>query len=486
MRFRVGVRPNCKPTWFCLPSGSPYRVQSHRFTQYNGKHCTPVQRFARRGQGASGERVIPALIAQARWLNVAFFDSSHSILFLELKHYVRTEQGQVVQRIPEHDICAWGCGDLAVSLLASHQGDPGSIPGRVTPDSRMREGCRTMPLVGGFSRGFPASPAPSFRRRSVLTSVTPICSEDIDVKSRPSLSTIKCPIQYNVSSERSNAAHLKYDCSDLQNAAFVSMEQRRDIGAWEAGYTRENPFDQRHRLARFPHAKNQKRPRRVIEPGTLRQEASSLTTALSRPPSVGGGSSESMRVIEVRMERNRNLGAGEAGDPREGPLTNGIVRHDSHMRKSFDQAGLSLRPALSSPPPHLDTRLLSLQGPQFYKNNGSSATRPVPTEGPHSLRVSVRRHLLDWAIMNEITPAFDVCDWIAKTPRDRVRVNILQCDAGCERTCFEVQLVAESFRENQAVLLIAHTGAWPLLLQRRCIRQFGHCYCDANAKDSLP
>ncbi|KAJ8877589.1 hypothetical protein PR048_022044 [Dryococelus australis] len=41
-----------------------------------------------------------------------------------------------------------------------------------------------------------------------------------------------------------------------------------------------------------------------------------------------------MRVIEVSMARHRNEGAGEMGDPRENPLTNGIVRDDSHMRKS--------------------------------------------------------------------------------------------------------------------------------------------------------
>ncbi|KAJ8880815.1 hypothetical protein PR048_017286 [Dryococelus australis] len=33
-----------------------------------------------------------------------------------------------------------------------------------------------------------------------------------------------------------------------------------------------------------------------------------------------------------------NEGAGETGDPRENPLTNGIVRHDSHLRKSGDPA----------------------------------------------------------------------------------------------------------------------------------------------------
>ncbi|KAJ8888680.1 hypothetical protein PR048_008172 [Dryococelus australis] len=41
-----------------------------------------------------------------------------------------------------------------------------------------------------------------------------------------------------------------------------------------------------------------------------------------------------MRVIEVNMVRRRDGGGG--GDPRENLLTNGIVRHDSHLRKSDD------------------------------------------------------------------------------------------------------------------------------------------------------
>ncbi|KAJ8873992.1 hypothetical protein PR048_024832 [Dryococelus australis] len=53
-----------------------------------------------------------------------------------------------------------GHGGWAVSLLASYSGDPGSIPGRATPDFRMRESCRTMPLVGGFSRGPAVYPPP--------------------------------------------------------------------------------------------------------------------------------------------------------------------------------------------------------------------------------------------------------------------------------------------------------------------------------------
>ncbi|KAJ8873878.1 hypothetical protein PR048_024714 [Dryococelus australis] len=43
-----------------------------------------------------------------------------------------------------------------------------------------------------------------------------------------------------------------------------------------------------------------------------------------------------MWEIELSMEQRRNEGVGET---RENPPTNGIVRHDSHIRKSSDLAG---------------------------------------------------------------------------------------------------------------------------------------------------
>ncbi|KAJ8872584.1 hypothetical protein PR048_026190 [Dryococelus australis] len=49
------------------------------------------------------------------------------------------------------------------------------------------------------------------------------------------------------------------------------------------------------------------------------------------PEGVGG---KKGGVIEVSMEHNRNEGTGKMGDPRENPPINGIVRHDSHTRKS--------------------------------------------------------------------------------------------------------------------------------------------------------
>ncbi|KAJ8873618.1 hypothetical protein PR048_024436 [Dryococelus australis] len=48
-----------------------------------------------------------------------------------------------------------------------------------SPDFRVWESCRTTPLVGGFSLQSPVSPAPSFRRRSIFTSITLIGSQDL-------------------------------------------------------------------------------------------------------------------------------------------------------------------------------------------------------------------------------------------------------------------------------------------------------------------
>ncbi|KAJ8898454.1 hypothetical protein PR048_003814 [Dryococelus australis] len=59
------------------------------------------------------------------------------------------------------------------------------IPAGLFPDFRMWESCRTMPLVGGFSRGSPVSPASSVR----LTSTILIGSQDPAVKIRPNLFT---------------------------------------------------------------------------------------------------------------------------------------------------------------------------------------------------------------------------------------------------------------------------------------------------------
>ncbi|KAJ8871811.1 hypothetical protein PR048_028151 [Dryococelus australis] len=89
--------------------------------------------------------------------------------------------------VPECTTLQW-CS--VAHSLGSSPGDPGSIPGRITPDFRMWETCRTMPLVGEFSRGSPVFPALSFQRYSILIFITLIGSQDLDVKSHPHLFTL--------------------------------------------------------------------------------------------------------------------------------------------------------------------------------------------------------------------------------------------------------------------------------------------------------
>ncbi|KAJ8882145.1 hypothetical protein PR048_018633 [Dryococelus australis] len=73
-------------------------------------------------------------------------------------------------------------------LSASQQGEPGSIPRRVT--GFLQVGIVSDDATGWrVSRGSPVSPALSFRRCSILTAITLNRSQDLAVKSRPNLFT---------------------------------------------------------------------------------------------------------------------------------------------------------------------------------------------------------------------------------------------------------------------------------------------------------
>ncbi|KAJ8897486.1 hypothetical protein PR048_002833 [Dryococelus australis] len=78
----------------------------------------------------------------------------------------------------------------AVWLLASHQGESGSIPGRFTSDFCKWESCRTMPLVGGFSRGSPFAPPYNSGAAPYSPRFTLIGSQDLAVKSRSNLHSL--------------------------------------------------------------------------------------------------------------------------------------------------------------------------------------------------------------------------------------------------------------------------------------------------------
>ncbi|KAJ8872437.1 hypothetical protein PR048_026041 [Dryococelus australis] len=90
----------------------------------------------------------------------------HTVVLIGCPRYSEHFRNQPQKRVAAPK----GCSRLYKLLLYDcYQGNAGSIPGRVTPDFRMWESCRTMPLVGGFPRGSPVSPALSFQRCSVLT-----------------------------------------------------------------------------------------------------------------------------------------------------------------------------------------------------------------------------------------------------------------------------------------------------------------------------
>ncbi|KAJ8874298.1 hypothetical protein PR048_025144 [Dryococelus australis] len=109
----------------------------------------------------------------------------------------------------------------------------------------------------------------------------------------------------------------------------VNMERSRNEGGGE----QEIPEKTRRPTASSGTIPTCENPvtRLGIEPGLPWWEESVL---IAQPPS-----SEPKGVIKVNMERRRSGGAGETGDPREDPLTNGIVRHDSHLRESGSPAG---------------------------------------------------------------------------------------------------------------------------------------------------
>ncbi|KAJ8898392.1 hypothetical protein PR048_003752 [Dryococelus australis] len=77
------------------------------------------------------------------------------------------------------------CGGVVVRLLASHQGEPGSIPDGIA--SRLRH--VGMPLLGAFSRGSPGPPPLHPGAAPYSPRFTLIGSQDLDVKSRPNIFT---------------------------------------------------------------------------------------------------------------------------------------------------------------------------------------------------------------------------------------------------------------------------------------------------------
>ncbi|KAJ8880014.1 hypothetical protein PR048_020636 [Dryococelus australis] len=89
------------------------------------------------------------------------------------------------------------------------------------PDFRIWESCRTMPLLGGFSRGSPVPP-PHFY---ILPSITLIGSQDVEVKSRPNFSITrfndKLKWQFSLQLQGLCPVHIEHYTTPPPTAALV-------------------------------------------------------------------------------------------------------------------------------------------------------------------------------------------------------------------------------------------------------------------------
>ncbi|KAJ8865728.1 hypothetical protein PR048_033249 [Dryococelus australis] len=170
----------------------------------------------------------------------------------------------------------WGRGGAVVRLLASHLGNPGSIPSGVTPAFSQ------INRTGEFSQGYP-------RLEKSASSFT--CRLD---------ATVLC-----TNMPMSSTHWLSADTVEGDDWASVPQEVSNTLSA-------NGDEDEK--------SGGEENPRYVKELTT----AGMLHDAHKQP----------MRLIEVNMEQCWNeKGRGEPEEPRENPPVNGIVRHGSHLRE---------------------------------------------------------------------------------------------------------------------------------------------------------
>ncbi|KAJ8883457.1 hypothetical protein PR048_015301 [Dryococelus australis] len=136
--------------------GTEWRVLRKRLLvgRASRRHACVKRRereFEKRGLG--GDSVTPCVAAGATCAPIT--DKELSAISPVLQSKRETDEGRV-------SAGGGGEGLLVTTISLFHPGAPGSIPGGIAPES-----CRTMPLVGGFSQGFPIYPALAFRYCSI-------------------------------------------------------------------------------------------------------------------------------------------------------------------------------------------------------------------------------------------------------------------------------------------------------------------------------
>ncbi|KAJ8883252.1 hypothetical protein PR048_015094, partial [Dryococelus australis] len=188
------------------------------------------------------------------------------------------------------------------------------LPGRSRfnprPDRARRCRCST-----DFLGDLPFRPHFQFQPCSIITSITIIGSQDLDVKSHPHLFTL--PYAKGWSPDM-------IDCK-----SFYTIKNIR-LGQYQFG---SPVVDDRPIM-------NTAKYRTVSGVVRTNRTMVSFNTDTSRTGVLAVVDIEPTMVIEVSMEWRWNEGVGKTGDSRKkNPPTNGIGRHDSHLRKFGDLAG---------------------------------------------------------------------------------------------------------------------------------------------------
>ncbi|KAJ8873599.1 hypothetical protein PR048_024417 [Dryococelus australis] len=269
---------------------------------------------------------------------------------------------------------------VVVRLLASHLGEPGSIPGGVIPGSSHvgilpddAAGKRVFSGLSRFPRPFHCGAAPYLPR------VALIGSQDLDVTSRPHLFAHSPDLHLN--KRYSYKLQLLSSClSEDSGLAFTpvvtSIVEVSGIGVarilidrWSEGFLWDLPFPPPLQSGAAPYSPHfiisqelvKSRPnlstqyittfqnarwRRIDSVQLKRSEASWHAPGYHYAIGCNGYSECSpdltpidsavvpLEISHPWMERRWNARAGETGVPRKNPPASGIVQHDSHMRIS--------------------------------------------------------------------------------------------------------------------------------------------------------
>ncbi|KAJ8889200.1 hypothetical protein PR048_008698 [Dryococelus australis] len=247
----------------------------------------------------------------------------------------------------------------------SPERDPGPIPRRVTPEFRMWAIVPFDAIGRRVFSGSPVYPTLSFRCCSILTSVTLIGLQDLVVKSRQNISNRGEWRAESTCSPRELAADL---VSQSREPAVTTSSVHGRPGSRTHPLTsisgQTSPLEALLPCGMYSFALAEQRISETQTQGhnlncRLFTYSLAIFARMRRSQDIEYGSEiiraicqrdlvpsvvsvehvkavhdKPIRMIDVSMEQRRNERERKTGDPRENPPTNGIVRNDSHMRKS--------------------------------------------------------------------------------------------------------------------------------------------------------